>query len=475
MDDYAIKTLGIPGFVLMQNAAEATFKIVRHHWGRAKRLAVYCGTGNNGGDGYLVAKLAQKAGLEVKVFSVSPVDRLQGDALSAFHSYQETGAAIDEAVGKLSPNADLIIDALLGTGLDRKVSGRYADAIECMNQANTPILAVDIPSGIHANTGYPLGPAVRASRTVTFIGLKQGLFTGQGPDYAGHVHYASLGVPPGVQHSEKPAAELLRFDKSWFPSRRRSAHKGDFGHVLIIGGEKGYSGAVRLAGEAAGRVGAGLLSIATRDCHASFLNLTRPEIMCHGITCREDLEILLHRATVIAIGPGLHASAWAESMLAIACEHKLPMVVDADGLNLLARRPRFRENWILTPHPGEASRLLNISTNEVQQDRYSAVAAIQKQYGGVCVLKGNGTLVYEEGKTIAVCQNGNPGMATGGMGDVLTGVIAALLAQGFDLGDAARIGTDLHSRAGDIVAQACGERGMFASDLMDQLRFLVNP
>jgi len=261
--------------------------------------------------------------------------------------------------------------------------------------------------------------------------------------------------------------------RAWLPPRPRASHKGDYGHVLVVGGDHGMAGAVRLAGEAAARVGSGLVSVATRLDHAAVIAAARPELMCHGVECARDLCVLLQRASVVAIGPGLGQSAWARELLAALLQTHSPLVVDADALNLLAQEPTRRDHWILTPHPGEAARLLDMTTGQIQADRLYAVQALQQRYGGVCVLKGAGSLVCASG-SIAICEAGNPGMASGGMGDVLTGIIAGLLAQGLSLVDAACAGVYIHAKAGDRAAQE-GERGLLASDLMPHLRQLVNP
>ncbi len=472
MDRFAIDTLGIPGIDLMQRAGEAAFRILRAQWPDAQRLAVLCGAGNNGGDGYVVARLARETGLDVCVYSLAPIGRLRGDALTACSSWQASGGAILEYGGDGFEGFGLVVDALLGTGLDRPVAGRYAAAIEAVNRFHGPVLALDIPSGLHADTGCRLGGAVAADRTVTFIGLKQGLFTGDGPECCGTISYSSLGVPQEVQRCEQPSALLSPQPDAVFEPRRRSAHKGHFGHVLVVGGDAGFSGAVRLAAEAAARVGAGLVSVATRATHAALINLTRPEIMSHGIETAKDLDALRRRASVVVVGPGLGQSPWAVDLFAAVCEYDLPMVTDADALNLLAKMPVSRQNWVLTPHPGEAARLLQTSVAEIQQDRFAAVKALQDRCGGVCVLKGAGSLIYD-GAAMTVNMTGNPGMASGGMGDVLSGVVAGLIAQGLEPAVAARTAVALHGAAADRAATD-GERGMLAGDLMHHLRALVN-
>ena len=374
-----------------------------------------------------------------------------------------------------------MVDALFGTGLSRPLAGAPAAAIAAMNASRAPIVSVDVPSGLDADTGGTRGAAVRASLTVTFIAPKRGLHTGAGPEHCGHVECDALGVPGALLDRVPATAAALDYatlaGHALLGPRPRGAHKGHHGHVLVVGGERGYAGAVRLAAEAAARVGAGLVSVATREAHASAICAARPEIMSRGVENAEALAELAGRATVTAIGPGLGRGRWGEWVLErtlAAASGRL--VIDADGLNLLAAAgasaPR-REDWVLTPHPGEAARLLGVSGAEVQADRFAAAAAIRRRYGGVCVLKGAGTLVDAGRGAVGVCLNGNPGMATGGTGDVLTGVIAGLAAQGIGLPAAAALGVCIHGEAGDRAARA-GERGLLAGDLVPELRGLVN-
>jgi NAD(P)H-hydrate epimerase len=301
--------------------------------------------------------------------------------------------------------------------------------------------------------------------------LKCGLFTGEAADYCGEIVCADLNVPESVFAQVKPSARLLKKPK--LALRARCAHKGKFGHVLLIGGNLGYSGAIRLAGEAALRCGAGLVSIASRAAHIALLNIGRPELMCHAVAEPDDLHYLLDKASVVVIGPGLGQDDWAESLFATVLESSKPLVVDADGLNLLARQPQKRQNWILTPHPGEAARLLACRSDDIAADRYAAVAALQQDYGGVCLLKGAGSLIAD-GDEIYVATTGNPGMASGGMGDVLSGIVGSLVAQGWSLADALKLGVYVQGEAADRSASAHGERGLLASDLFTELRYCLN-
>jgi NAD(P)H-hydrate epimerase len=321
-----------------------------------------------------------------------------------------------------------------------------------------------------------MGIAVQADATITFVGLKSGLFLGDGPQQAGDLHFAGLNIPSGCR--AVVAVDLRRITRAAvrraLPARPRAAHKGTFGHVVVVGGGPGMPGAVRLAGEAALRAGAGRVSIATHPSHVASIAAGRPELMCHGIESPSDLERLTADASVIALGPGLGQSDWAVALFEALIEHALPLVLDADALNLLAARAQKRANWILTPHPGEAARLLGIDSATIQADRRGSLQQLESRYGGNIVLKGAGTLVSAGNAPAWLCTEGNPGMAAPGMGDVLTGIVAALWAQGLGQEEAAAIGVEIHARAGDAAA-ATGERGLLAGDLMQALRAWVNP
>ncbi len=269
--------------------------------------------------------------------------------------------------------------------------------------------------------------------------------------------------------------EVLRLSQcqKFLVPRNKDFHKGNAGHVLIIGGNVGFSGAVCLAATAALRVGAGLVSVATRVEHAAMINIFHPEIMSHGVKNAIDLRPLIARANVIVIGPGLGMDQWASDLLLAAFSSHKPMVVDADALNWLAKYPRRHQEWVLTPHPGEAARMLHCSSGEIQHDRSEAIKHLHQKFGGICVLKGNGSLVLDAENELFICESGNTGMATAGMGDVLSGVIGGFVGQGLSLSNAAKLGVILHAEAGDRAAQH-GMRGMIASDLFGHIRELVN-
>ena len=476
LDRTAIEGFGIPGEVLMERAGTKAYRLLRERWPDTRDLTVVCGVGNNGGDGYVVARLALQEGLSVRVLQLGDPARLQGDALRMADAYRDAGGA-PEAYTTLPRKTDLIVDAVLGTGLERPVTGPWAEALVQINAHPAPVLAIDIPSGLHSDTGEILGVAVEAAATISFIGLKQGMFTGSGPDCCGEIRFDGLSVPAAVYGREIVSARRIDWDRQSgvLRPRRRTAHKGDMGHVLVIGGAPGFSGAARMAAEAAARTGAGLVSVATHPGHAAWLNLGRPELMCHGVEGAAALQPLLARADAVALGPGLGQSEWGRELYDAALAVRRPLVMDADALNLLTRAPRRQEHWVLTPHPGEAARLLRSGTNEVQRNRFSAAERIQDLYGGVVVLKGAGTIIHGGSLPPAVCSQGNPGMASGGMGDVLTGILATFLAQGLEPEEAACTGVCLHAAAADAAAREGGERGLLATDLFPYLRRLGNP
>ncbi|NOQ76261.1 MAG: NAD(P)H-hydrate dehydratase [Methylococcaceae bacterium] len=470
MDRMAIEDYAIPGIDLMRKAGQVVFELIQQQYAD-DAIVIFCGAGNNAGDGYVIAKLAIQADLNVKVYFLSAPEKLKGDAYTAYQDYIQAGG---QAIA-FSPDLDLVdcvlIDALLGTGLNRQVSGLYAEAITLINNGCCSVVSVDIPSGLNADTGKLMGCAVKAQWTVSFIGLKQGMFTGFAAEYCGTIIYSSLDIPDTIFQKLTCASQLMQ--QPTIAQRHRCAHKGSHGHVLVVGGDAGFSGAIKLAAEAALRTGAGLVSVATRASHSAYINMLRPELMCHGVESKNDLTPLLNKATVVVIGPGLAQSAWAKELFQCVVDSGKPLVIDADGLNLLAKASLHQDNWVLTPHPGEAARLLACSTEHIAEDRFFAVSQIQKKYGGVVVLKGAGTLI-DNADGIVISTTGNPGMASGGMGDVLAGMIAGLVAQKMPLSQAAKMAVYLHGEAADLSAQQQGERGLLASDLMPFIRKLIN-
>ncbi|KPK09947.1 MAG: hypothetical protein AMJ68_10615 [Acidithiobacillales bacterium SG8_45] len=470
LDRLAIRQEGLGDGQLMERAGEAAYGLLRHRWPRARRLAVVCGPGNNGGDGYVLSRLAMAEGFLVRLLSLGDLLRQQDDALAARKAFEQSGGVISPFDAAALADCDLVVDAIFGTGLESEVVGEFADAIAAINGSRLPVLALDIPSGLHTDRGVALGTAVEASETLCFVGLKAGMLTADGPDYCGRLRFDSLGIPDAVYQQVEPYATRINGMQldSLFPPRRRNSHKGDYGRVLIVGGGPGMAGAARLAGEAALYCGAGLVQVATHPEHANTLSAARPELIVHGVSNDRQLKVLMQSADVLALGPGLGQSDWAKSLLATVLESGLPKVLDADGLRLLAVDPVYNEDWVLTPHPGEAAALLDTGTAEVQADRFRHADAIAKQYGGVCVLKGCGSIVAAD-KIRRVCACGNPALATAGSGDLLTGAVAAFAAQGLSLVDAAAAAVWVHGHAADVIARN-GERGWLASEFLPAMR-----
>jgi len=477
IEQVVINDFGVTSYTLMERAGQTVFDACRGRLDNGAHILVMCGPGNNGGDGYVVARLLRESDrFSVQVMSVtSAVDKIEGDAALARDAWLDAGGEIDAFDGTLPDTPDLIVDAMLGTGLDRTLEGDMLVAVQLVNESTTPVIAVDIPTGLNSETGIPMGSAVIARQTVTFVGLKLGLFIGMAADYCGAVLIDNLDAPQGAYKGIPPSAIRSETEDigDYLPARPNVCQKGDFGHVLAVGGDKGLSGAVRMSAEAAARVGAGLVSVATHPLHAPLVNIGRPEIMSHGIESEEALSPLLKNASVVVAGPGLGRGEWAQRCWQRLLKNKAPMVVDADALNLLAEEPTHQDNWVLTPHPGEAARLLAVTAADVQDDRLKSVITMQARYGGVVVLKGSGSLIASS-TGVVVCDAGNPGMASGGMGDVLSGVIAGLLAQGLPLDEAAHVGVLIHAYAGDLAAGDT-PRGLLATDLLARLREVVNP
>jgi hydroxyethylthiazole kinase-like uncharacterized protein yjeF len=473
LDYAAIHELNIAGYELMCRAGRAVVEVARETFPNARHWLIMCGPGNNGGDGYVVARLAVEAGIDITLCSLVDPRQLKGDAAKAYADWQTGGGAVANWPLPEGDSFDLILDAMLGTGIDRAVGGVFHAAITYLNQLNSPVLAIDIPSGLNADTGCPMGCAVKAQATVTFVGLKRGLYTADGPDHCGMVSFDDLAIPEeaALKYSESSGILLSPgFLAEVLKPRPRNSHKGSFGHVLAVGGIAGMSGAIRLCGEAALRSGAGKVTLATDPLHAGVVNLDRPELMVKATPAMDELLSILNKDCVVAVGPGLGMTDWSLSLLKVCVESSVPLVVDADGLNLLAQlEPLTRGNWILTPHPAEAARLLACTVKEIQQDRVSSAVAIARRFDACVVLKGCGTVIADASGGYAICPAGNPGMATAGSGDVLTGIIVALLAQGLSVINAARVGVLAHATAGDHAAALLGEMALIASDITDAL------
>jgi NAD(P)H-hydrate epimerase len=478
LEKRAIQWLSLSETELMERAGQAAWHFLQQQSPTAKHITVFCGSGNNGGDGLVLARLVKMAGIDVHVVFVGHVTELTAAAKAVWQACQEAHVeVITFGPGANLPETDLIVDALLGTGLSRPLQDNFLLAVQTINATHLPILALDVPTGVNADTGVVYTDAVKARWTLTFIAKKIGLTTAAATDYVGELLCDDLAIPSDIFAAIPPAAYMMQdnFYKTILPRRAKDSHKGLFGHVLVIGGNHGMSGAPRMAAIAAERVGAGRVTVVTRPEYAPLVNLTMPELLSLGVEDPVTLDLSNHPPSCIIIGPGLGRDAWAQAMMQYVINLTLPLLIDADGLRWLADHPHRRDNWILTPHPGEAAMLLHSTTQDVQHHRLAAAQALQHKYGGTVVLKGAGSIVCAPDVLPQICVGvGNPGMATAGMGDSLCGVIAGLVAQQVALPAATVAGVWLHAKAGDLAAAAGGERGLVPSDLLPFLRQLVN-
>ena len=462
---------GTPGAVLMQRAAQAAWRALRRRWPQVRKLCVLAGPGNNAGDGYLLAVLARRAGWDVQVYSLADPARLRDAAAQAYAEACAQGVQVQPWHAEAVLDG-LLVDAMLGTGLAGELREPYASAVARINASGLPCLALDIPSGLCADTGRLWGAAVRADLTVTFIALKLGLFTGAGPDQVGELCFADLQADAALCAAAPAMAQRLTAGNlQRLPARPRTTHKGRCGRLLVVGGERGYGGAALLAAQSGLRGGAGMVSLATREEHVAGALARCPELMVRGLLSSGQLLALLPGHDVLVVGPGLGQGAWGRSLLTAAAQFEGAQVWDADALNLLAAgRVQIRAGAVLTPHPGEAARLLGCSLAEVQDDRPAAALRLAQRYQAVVVLKGAGSLVTD-GHTLCLCEHGHPAMAGPGLGDVLAGLIGALLAQGLAALPASELAVWLHARAGERLGQA--GRGLLASELVGVIRELL--
>ena len=480
LEQIAINQFAIPAYELMKRAGKAVFDVIRSRYPKDKKLLVLCGAGNNAGDGYVVARLAKQDGYDVRVISLVDPAALKNEASLACQGWLDIGE-ISAADTSLIAEAEIIIDALLGTGLTREVSEAWADWIHAVNRSVKPVVAVDVPSGLIADTGNIAGCAVEADITVSFIGLKQGMFTAQANDVCGEIIFNDLSLSDGLLSRVEADAVLLRtVDYSLLPVRAASSHKGKFGHVLIVGGNTGMPGAVILAAKAALRTGAGLVTVVTVKDNLEAISSAVPEAMvktCEAASISDVLtDSLVDSVSHIAIGMGLGQDDWSLQLLRYCVQLNKTMLIDADALNLIAQHEiKTFTPLVITPHPGEAARLLSADTAlnsaDIQRDRFAAVKKLHGMFDAsescVVILKGSGTLIYD-GNTLKVCALGSAAMAAPGMGDVLSGIAISLIAQGVDISDVAELAVCLHASAATKAVDG-KTRGLLASDIIDTL------
>jgi len=495
IDKRCASEFGIPTIVLMENAgrAVATAALDMIKRVRASYIVVVAGKGNNGGDGFAAARHLLNMGASVEVFLVGKLEEMRGDARVNMEAFRKMGGNIveveEEGLSNLAHSlliADLVVDAILGTGVRGEVKGIYREAIALINRAPAQVLSVDIPSGICADTGRVLGNAVQADCTVTFGLPKRGIVLLPGAEFAGQVLVADIGIPNVLLEDENIELEIIEGEEMGyiFPMRFSEAHKGNFGHVFILAGSQGFAGAATLATLGALRSGAGLVTlgvprslygiVASKLTEAMTRSLPETEQGSLSLKGLEEMLDFSERCDVVALGPGLSTNS--ETVLLVQefikqCPR--PMVIDADGLNALVGNPdifnQAQSPIVITPHPGEMARLLDVGTAFVQEDRLAVAGKFAKDFNVTVVLKGARTVVAEPGGDIAINTTGNPGMASGGMGDVLTGMIASFIGQGLSGFDAARLGVYLHGLAGDIAAKKVGQASLLATDLLEAL------
>ncbi|MEZ5560140.1 MAG: NAD(P)H-hydrate dehydratase [Pseudomonadales bacterium] len=497
LDRLAIERHGIPGHVLMERAGRAAFRALLERWPEARSLSICCGRGNNAGDGYVVAGLARRLGLDVQVLQVGDAGELTGDAARARD--QALAEGVEPVAASAALRGDVIVDALLGTGFRGELRPPFAELVARINAARLQydsapdgrhgVLAIDIPTGVEADTGAVRGSAVHADLTVTFIGRKIGLYTGAGVACRGELRYADLGVPSQLFRAIAgcPLLDFHEVAAAALPRRDANAYKQALGHVVVAGGDHSMGGATLMAAEAALRVGAGMVSVITRAGHRPAILARRPEIMVVDADDLAQRAAVFGRASCLVAGPGIGRAPWGRELLQQALALQLPTVLDADGLWWAAELnlpPAGRGgDLVITPHAAEAARLLGITTAEVAHDRPQCALRLVERSGGIAVLKGAGSLIAgpapaagtRGGATavtpalLGVCGHGNPGMATAGMGDVLSGVIGGLLAQGLTATDAALLGVCLHSCAADKAVRRLGELSLLATDLLPEI------
>jgi len=496
LDRQTIQDAKIPGTTLMERAGTGVVTHLLQHFGpvKGKKVVVFCGKGNNGGDGLVVARLLQDKGAHLTVILMAPHKELSKDAQTMYRRLNKKikpshilVLPSQETMESLTQDAHILIDGLLGTGLSSSLRGPYSTAITAMNASNAYTVAVDIPSGLDSETGAILGTAIQADLTVTFGYPKIGLYVGNAIDQVGHIEVVDIGIPIEYVKELKPQNHLLTPElvRPLIPRRPQSAHKGTFGHAGIVAGSPGKTGAPALAALGALRAGTGLVTVATPQTVAPIVESKLLEIMALALPETPEHLLGLEAHTVllrfcedksaVGFGPGLGVSASITELLSqLLPQLDIPCVFDADALNNLASHldifSRMKQLPILTPHPGEMARLLGTTSSKlINEDRIGIARKFATKHHVILVLKGANTVIADPHGQVAICPTGNPGMASAGMGDVLTGVITGFLAQGLTAWNAARAGVYVHGLAGDLAALTMGEPGLIASDVISAI------
>jgi len=495
LDELTIKTIGMPSIVLMENAGIKVVEVIEKEYSPLPEKSVYilCGPGSNGGDGMVIARHLFNRRVRVKVFLLAKKNRVKGDAATNLSIAEKLGIEVKEINSAQNlkllrqelPHADIIVDALLGTGSTLPLRGLMREAVGLINQCSSYTMAVDLPTGLHADTGEVPGEAIKANVTVTFAYPKRGLYLYPGINYTGKIEVADIGIPSFLGEERIKCNLLTSSDiqKDLF-YRKPSSHKGNFGHLLIIAGSPGMTGAATLTALSALRIGVGLVTLGIPESLNPILEIKLTEVMTLPLpeTSQKTLssgafgkiEEFSGRCRAIALGPGISVEEETKKLVKMIMRGlNIPLVLDADGINNLVGEisllQKYRAPLIITPHPGETSRLLEIEVEEVQKDRIESTVALARETGAIAVLKGAGTIIADKEGNSWINSTGNPGMASGGTGDVLTGTIAGLLVQGFSPLLAAQTGVYLHGLAGDLAAQKRGETSLIAGDVLENL------
>ena len=496
LDRRTIEEASIPGIVLMENAGRGAVREILASYPEILKgkVAILAGSGNNGGDGYVIARYLMNRGVHVKIFLLAERDKVKGDARSNLDILLKMNASITEvkdldvwkAILPELEGYSLIVDAIFGTGLRSEVRGLVKEVINDINRFNIPKVAVDLPSGLNANTGEVLGACVKAKLTITFALPKRGLLIYPGADFAGRLKVVDIGIPSYILDKEKISDHLLSFESlsQFVKAREPNSHKGDYGHVLIIAGSQGKTGAAALSCHAAVRMGAGLVTLGIPESLNSIMEEKLTEVMTEplaeekpgflGISSFEKIERLMEGKKVLALGPGISNHEGATKLVhRIVEESNIPLVIDADGVNALSfdtgPLKRAKVPVILTPHPGEMARLVGLSSKEVQKDRITIARDFAQTHGCYLVLKGMRSLIAEPEGNVFINPTGNAGMASGGMGDVLTGMIPGFIAQSYDIATSIKLAVFMHGLAGDLVAFEKGPVGLIAGDLVNEI------
>jgi len=467
LDRAAVEIDALPEQQLMGRAGDAVWQALCRRWPQTSAITVFAGAGNNGGDAFVVALCARKQGVEVQLICFGDLDKQSATSKHYSKLWRQQGGIIED--WQQQPICgEVIVDGLLGIGLKRELDESWQQMVNSINLCAAPRVAIDIPSGLNAATGIPQPVAIKAALTVTFIGAKTGQYLADGPDYCGELVYHDLGVSTRVLQSVEPSLQTIESCRLPSP-RKNNSHKNQYGHVLVIGGDQGMSGAVALAAKAALRSGAGMVSALVHPQCCNNLAST-PEIM---VQSWDAIESRLSQASVVAIGPGLGQSKAARECRERLLDLELPIIVDASALDAEFLHALRSEQVVITPHPGEAASLLSISPAELQSDRLMACHRLIETYGMTCVLKGSGTLIADRQSAVMINTRGNPGMASAGMGDVLTGIIAALVGQGLTVTEAARSGVYIHALCAELYCQTRDQCGLIASDIIDRIARVV--